>query len=95
MTRKNLRMIKHSGSKLSKVEANPADLMRKQEPRDRQMPVTVKVAEAGYVPNFVNISTQISPNLFTARVKQTDLDRLEADPQVLSLSTPKRMHKVT
>lgn len=95
MTRKNLRMIKHSGSRSSKVEANPADLMRKQELRDHQMPVTIKVAEAGYVPNFVNVSTQISPNLFTARVKQTDLDRLEADPQVLSLSTPKRMHKVT
>lgn len=88
-------LVKYSGSTPSKIESNPADLARLKEPREHSLAVTIKVAEPGYVPSSVNVRAQISSNLFTATVTEKDLHQLEADPLVVSLGTPKRLHPVT
>ncbi|PLZ27689.1 hypothetical protein CBP27_14970 [Fischerella thermalis WC542] len=92
MSNKHLRLIKCSGDKLKKIEPNIVDWARQNESPDEPIAVTVKVAEDGYIPNFVNLRAQISPKLFTATVTETDLHRLEADPRVISLGTPRRLH---
>ena len=91
MSHKFLRLIKPSGNGLSKIEPSAAALARCQERCETPMAVTVKVAEEGYVPSGVNVRAQISPNLFTATVTEKDLHRLEEDPRVVSLGTPRRL----
>ncbi len=95
MKREALRLEKNSGNRLSKIESNPADLARLKEGPESSLAVTIKVAKPGYVPSFVNVRAQISSNLFTATVTEKDLHQLEADPMVVSLGTPKRLHPVT
>ncbi|MFB2770508.1 hypothetical protein ACE1AT_14640 [Pelatocladus sp. BLCC-F211] len=92
MMKKHLRLIKCSGDKLKKIEPNTGDWTRQSESPQDPIAITVKVNEDGYVPNFVNLRAQISPKLFTATVTETDLYRLEADPRVISLGTPRRLH---
>ncbi len=46
---------------------------------------TVKVAKEGYVPSGVEVRTWISPLIFTANIPREILDRLESDPDVVSI----------
>ncbi len=94
MTKKHLRLIKCPGEKLKKIEPNTGDWTRQSDSPQDPIAITVKVNEDGYIPNFVNLRAQISPKLFTATVTETDLHRLEADPRVISLGTPRRLHAV-
>ncbi|MGJ5676386.1 MAG: hypothetical protein ACR9NN_22740 [Nostochopsis sp.] len=92
MMKKHLRLIKCSGDNLSKIEPNTGDWTRQSQSHQAPIAITVKVTEDGYIPNFVNLRAQISPKLFTATVTERDLHRLEADPRVISLGTPRRLH---
>ena len=94
MTRKTLHLIKSLDSGARKVEPNLASLAQVKERRDDAMAVTIKVAEPGYIPSFVDVRAQISPNLLTATITEEDLHQLEADPLVVSLGTPRRLHPV-
>jgi hypothetical protein len=92
MSRPVLQLIKSSGTGRSKIEPNPADIPRCQESRQKPKAMIIKVAQPGYIPDYVNVRARISPNLFTATVKEEDLCRLEADPLVVSLGTPRHLH---
>lgn len=46
---------------------------------------TVKVSIEGYIPSGVEIRTQVSPSIFTANIPNEILDRLENDPNVVSI----------
>ncbi|MEO1761342.1 MAG: hypothetical protein AAFR83_05075 [Cyanobacteria bacterium J06629_18] len=54
--------------------------------------VTIKVAEAGYVPEGVKLRGHISDNLFTATVTPEDMENLETDSRVVSISVPRKLH---
>ena len=54
--------------------------------------VTIKVAEAGYVPAGVKLRGHISDNLFTATVTPEDMENLETDSKVVSISAPRKLH---
>ncbi|MEM1394762.1 MAG: hypothetical protein AAF757_14290 [Cyanobacteria bacterium P01_D01_bin.116] len=54
--------------------------------------VTIKVTEAGYVPSGVKIRGHISDNLFTATVTPEDMETLETDSRVVSISAPRKLH---
>ena len=54
--------------------------------------VTVKVAEPGYVPPGLKLRGHISDNLFTATVTSKDIENLETDSKVVSISAPKKLH---
>jgi|GEM_PF-4306000 len=95
MTRKTLDLIKSSDSRFSKTEPNLANLVQMKERSENSMAVTIKVAEPGYVPSIVDVRAHISPNLLTATITEKDLHQLEADPLVVSLGTPRRLHSAT
>jgi hypothetical protein len=46
---------------------------------------TVKVSTEGYIPSGVEMRTQVSPLIFTANIPRKVLDRLENDPNVVSI----------
>lgn len=54
--------------------------------------VTVKVAEPGYVPPGVKLRGHISDDLFTANVTSEDIENLETDSRVVSISSPRKLH---
>jgi hypothetical protein len=54
--------------------------------------VTIKVAEAGYIPAGVKLRGHISDNLFTGTVTPKDLENLETDSRVVSISAPRKLH---
>lgn len=54
--------------------------------------VTIKVAEAGYVPAGVKLRGHISDNLITATVTPQDIENLETDSRVVSISAPRKLH---
>ena len=54
--------------------------------------VTIKVAEAGYVPAGVKLRGHISDNLLTATVTPEEMDNLETDSRVVSISAPRKLH---
>ena len=54
--------------------------------------VTVKVAEPGYVPAGIKLRGHISENLFTATVTTRDIENLETDSRVISISVPRKLH---
>ncbi|MEO0685978.1 MAG: hypothetical protein AAFY76_13290, partial [Cyanobacteria bacterium J06649_11] len=64
----------------------------RQENGDDIFGVTIKVAEPGYVPIGVKLRGHISANLFTATVTPEDIENLETDSRVVSISTPRKLH---
>lgn len=54
--------------------------------------VTIKVAEPGYVPAGVKLRGHISDNLITATVTPEDMENLETDSKVVSISAPRKLH---
>ncbi len=53
--------------------------------REAFLVATVKVSTEGYVPSGVEIRTQVSPSIFTANIPREILNRLEDDPNVVSI----------
>ena len=51
----------------------------------------IKVKHADYVPPCVHLRASISPYLFTAAFKRGDLESLEKDPKVESVSISKKL----
>ena len=71
-------------TKLKKLEsagARPAH-----SDRDRVVTAIIKVKTAGYCPEKVKVRSQVDDHLFTAEIKTGDLDGLEADPEVETVS---------
>jgi hypothetical protein len=54
--------------------------------------VIVRVAEEDYVPQGVHVRARVSAVLFTADLASEDLDRLQADPLVVSVGMPRAVH---
>ncbi|NJL79823.1 MAG: hypothetical protein HC917_15035 [Richelia sp. SM2_1_7] len=52
----------------------------------------MKVAEPGYIPPGVKLRGHISANLFTANVTSRDIENLETDSKVVSISAPRKLH---
>jgi hypothetical protein len=49
----------------------------------------IKVKETNYVPECVRLRASIGPDIFTAEFKYDDLESLEQDPKVASVSISK------
>ncbi|MGE3468498.1 MAG: hypothetical protein AB7J13_16370 [Pyrinomonadaceae bacterium] len=51
----------------------------------------VKVREPSYVPPYVRVRASIGPEIFTGELKFEDLESLEQDPKVESVSIRKKL----
>lgn len=51
----------------------------------------IKVTKADYVPECAQLRTSMGPHLFTADIRQSDLETLEQDPKVESVSIGKKL----
>lgn len=51
----------------------------------------IKVREPDYVPASVNMRASIGPYIFTGELKSGDLESLERDPKVESVSISKKL----
>jgi hypothetical protein len=60
---------------------------------DAPFSAIVKVDEPNYVPDCVTLRVRISPEIFTAQISPPDLELLEKDPRVVSIS-PSRLLQV-
>ncbi len=70
-----------------------SEIAQSQQPNsDDIFGVTIKVAEPGYVPAGVKLRGHISDNLFTATVTPKDMENLETDSKVVSISAPRKLH---
>ena len=70
-----------------------SEIAQSQQSDDRNLfGVTVKVAAPGYVPAGVKLRGHISANLFTATVTPQDIENLETDSEVVSISAPRKLH---
>jgi hypothetical protein len=58
------------------------------------LPATVKVSQADYVPSAIHVRARISPNLFTADIPVDAIERLEADPLVISVGIARRLRSL-
>lgn len=58
----------------------------KQDDADPVLSVIVNVREANYVPSWLPLRKRITTHIFTSAIKKTDLPKLEADIQVVSVS---------
>jgi hypothetical protein len=55
----------------------------------QEVQVMVRVDEEDYVPSCVRLRARISDVLFTAELAVSDLESLQADPHVVSVSLPR------
>ena len=74
----------------SKLELDTSRLAQADKGAD-EVAVIIKVAEPEYVPPGIEVRAQIDSHIFTARVRREDLDRIQQDPRVVSVSTAKRL----
>ena len=56
--------------------------------------VIVQVREPNYVPEWVSLRTRISSLFFTTDLKLSDITKLEADPEVVSVAINQRMDQL-
>ncbi|MBF2014558.1 MAG: hypothetical protein IGS23_04955 [Rivularia sp. T60_A2020_040] len=70
-----------------------SEIAQSQQPESNDIfGVTVKVTEPGYVPPGVKLRGHISDDLFTANVTSQDIENLETDSRVVSISAPRKLH---
>lgn len=55
---------------------------------------TIKVARPGYVPQGVEVRAQISPKIFTANLRSAVLEKLQNDPEVISIQPAKHLRSL-
>jgi len=79
---------KSSEQDATKLEPDTAREARAGESGDK-VAVIIKVAEEGYVPPGVKVRAQIDPKMFTAEIERGDMERVQSDPRVVSIGTPK------
>lgn len=93
MVGKRVRLVKGQSQVSCKNEHSSVITSSKQNTASNDnLGVTVKVAEPDYVPLGVQVRGKISPLLFTATVNQCDIQRLETDPKIISISAPRNLH---
>lgn len=56
-----------------------------------ELSVIVHVRKANYVPEWVSLRSKITDLIFTADINKADLNKLEADEQVSSVSINERL----
>ncbi|THU40448.1 hypothetical protein FAM09_11345 [Niastella caeni] len=81
-------MDKHKLSKskvTGKVSANDANPV---------LNVIINVREPNYVPSWLSLRKKITANIFTADIKKTDLPKLEADGQVISVAINEQLNSL-
>jgi hypothetical protein len=54
----------------------------------------IKVKETNYIPKYVRLRASIGPNIFTGEFKYDDLESLQEDPKVESVSISKELKSV-
>lgn len=59
-----------------------------------ELSVIVHVRKANYVPEWITLRSKITDLIFTADIKKGDLNKLEADEQVTSVSINERLNSV-
>ncbi|WP_414623557.1 hypothetical protein [Calothrix sp. CCY 0018] len=69
-----------------------SEIAQSQQESDDVFGVTIKVAEPGYIPAGVKLRGHISENLLTATVTSEDMENLESDSRVVSISAPRKLH---
>ena len=69
-----------------------SEVAQSQQESDDVFGVTIKVAEPGYIPAGVKLRGHISENLLTATVTSEDMENLESDSRVVSISAPRKLH---
>jgi len=89
---KSMRVKKNTPHACNKKEHGSEIVRSQHKIGDNIFGVTVKVAEPGYVPPGVKLRGHISANLFTATVSSKDIENLETDSKVVSISTPRKLH---
>ena len=61
---------------------------------DEMLELIIKVNEADYVPDGITVRASIDAYLFTAEAPRRELERLEADPKVESVSVGKPLRVI-
>jgi len=59
-----------------------------------ELSVIVHVRKANYVPGWVTLRQKITDLIFTADIKKADLDKLETDEQVTSVSINEQLDSI-
>lgn len=59
----------------------------------RSFSAFIRVTKPNYVPDCVKLRVRLSPQLFTAQIKPPDLDQLERDDLVISISASKPLRR--
>lgn len=59
----------------------------------RSFSAFVRVKKPNYVPDCVQLRVRLSPKLFTAQIEPPDLDQLEHDDLVVSISASKPLRR--
>ncbi|MEA5595410.1 hypothetical protein [Rivularia sp. UHCC 0363] len=83
---------KEHGSEMARYAERDQNTTSQQPDGDDLFGVTIKVAEPGYVPAGVKLRGHISANLLTATVTPEDMENLETDSRVISISAPRKLH---
>lgn len=77
--------------RLKKLESVPARTQAEPPAEGEKMVVLVKLRKGASRPDYVSPRAHISPDMFSAEIEATDLERLEADPGVESMSLSKKL----
>ena len=59
-----------------------------------ELSVIVYVRKANYVPEWISLRSKITDLIFTADINKADLNKLEADEQVSSVSINERLNTI-
>ena len=63
-------------------------------PAEKEIAAIIKVSKEGYLPLGITPSAQISPYLFTTRLRPADIRRLESDPAVTSIELTQKLQSL-
>ncbi len=63
-------------------------------PANKAIAAIIKVSKEGYLPPGITPSVQISPYLFTTRLRPTDIQQLESDPVVTSIEITQKLQSL-
>jgi len=87
---KSYRLIKTLHTEFAKMEL---DLVREAKSQGEigSISVIIKVSEENYIPPGIKIRARISSQIVTADLQASDLNQLEKDPHVVSVSAAKRL----
>jgi len=89
----SFRLIEVPSPDYSKIELNP-HLESQQSAESEPIEAIIKVSEENYLPAGIKVRARISSYLFTAELLASDLERLEKDPCVVSISVSRGLRSL-